>query len=70
MILYKKLPEADDKAIFLGAGLPEEVASLLAVRDVGATKGALFNDSRQLSTLIGPPTTPLGVSVSAALAAA
>jgi NAD(P)H dehydrogenase (quinone) len=37
--------------------------------DVGASKGALFDDGRQLSALIGRPTTPLSVAVADALKA-
>lgn len=52
----------------LGAGLPRPVAELLADSDAGAAKGALFDDSRQLSRLIGRPTTPLAAALQAALA--
>ena len=66
-IVYKDLPEAEYKAILIGAGLPEALADLLADSDVGASKGGLFDDARQLSQLIGRPTTPLAASVAAAL---
>ena len=66
-IAYKDLPEADYKAILLGAGLPEGLAALLADSDAGASKGGLFDDSRQLSQLIGRPTTKLATSIAAAL---
>jgi NAD(P)H dehydrogenase (quinone) len=66
-IAYKNLPEADYKAILLGAGLPEGLAALLADSDVGASKGGLFDDSRQLSRLIGHPTTTMATSIAAAL---
>jgi len=66
-IVYKNLPEAEYKAILIGAGLPAGLADLLADSDVGASKGGLFDDSRQLSQLIGRPTTPLATSVAAAL---
>lgn len=62
-IAYKDLPEADYKAILLGAGLPEGLAALLADSDVGASKGGLFDDSCQLSQLIGRPTTRLATSI-------
>lgn len=62
-IAYKDLPEADYKAILLGAGLPEGLAALLADSDVGASKGGLFDDSHQLSQLIGRPTTRLATSI-------
>ncbi|HXP97445.1 MAG TPA: SDR family oxidoreductase [Telmatospirillum sp.] len=66
-VSYKDLPEADFKAMLVGAGLPEEFAALLANSDSGASKGALFDDSHQLSTLIGRPTTPLATTVAVAL---
>ena len=67
---YQNLPESTFKNALLGAGLPEPVATLLAESDVGASKGGLFDDSHQLSQLIGRPTTPLSVSLKAALASA
>ena len=67
-IPYVDLPESDYKAALVGAGLPEPIAGLLADSDTGASKGGLFDDTRQLSTLIGRPTTPLAVSMRAALA--
>lgn len=67
-IVYRDLPEAEYKAVLLGAGLPEPFAALIAESDVGASKGGLFDDSRQLSALIGRPTTPLAELVRRALA--
>jgi NAD(P)H dehydrogenase (quinone) len=64
---YKNMPEGDFKAALLGAGLPEGLAGLLADSDTGASKGALFDESRQLSGLIGHATTPLSKVVGAAL---
>ena len=66
-VVYQNLAEADFKAALLGAGLPEGLAALLANSDVGASKGGLFDDSRQLSQLIGRPTTTLEESVRIAL---
>lgn len=67
-IPYVDLPENDYKAALIGAGLPEPIAGLLADSDSGAAKGGLFDDTRQLGTLIGRQTTPLAVSMRAALA--
>ena len=64
-IPYKNLPEADYAAALLGFGLPESLARAIASWDVCASEGALFDDSRQLSTLIGRPTTPLSTMVAA-----
>lgn len=66
-VIYKNLPEAEYKATLIRAGLPEAVATLVSESDVGASKGGLFDDSRQLSTLIGHPTTPLTPLVKAAI---
>ncbi len=67
-IVYKDMPEEEYRKVLMGAGLPEPVAALLADSDVGASKGALFDDSHTLSRLIGRPTTPLADVVKAALA--
>lgn len=64
---YRNIPEADYKAALLGFGLPEVIAVLLSDSDTAASKGALFDDSRQLSALIGHPTVSLSASVAAAL---
>lgn len=66
-VSYKNLPEEEFKAALIGAGLPEGVAALLADSDMAASEGALFDDSHQLSKLIGRPTTPFAATVSAAL---
>jgi len=66
-VAYQNLPQADFKGALVGAGLPEPIADLLAASDVGAAQGGLFDDSRQLSRLIGRPTTPLATLVEAAL---
>lgn len=66
-IVYRNLAEADYKAALAGAGLPEAVAGMLAQSDASAAGGALFDDSRTLSRLIGRPTTPLADAIAAAL---
>lgn len=67
-IPYVDMPENEYKSALIGAGLPEPIAGLLADSDSGASRGGLFDDTRQLSALIGRPTTPLAVSMRAALA--
>lgn len=64
---YYNLPESEYAAALLAAGLPEGLAHGLASWDVGASKGALFDDSGALSALIGRPTTSLTEAVSKAL---
>ena len=66
-VAYQDLPESEFKTALLGAGLPDFLATLLAESDVGASKGGLFDDSRQLSALIGRPTTLLAELVRQAL---
>lgn len=67
-VRYQDLPEADYRAALLGAGLPEGLAVLLAESDSGAARGGLYDDSHQLSQLIGRPSTPLAAQVAQALA--
>ncbi|HLP01061.1 MAG TPA: hypothetical protein VK163_03480, partial [Opitutaceae bacterium] len=69
-IPYRDLSESDYRAALLAAGLPEWLAHGLASWDAAAAHGALFDDGRALSRLIGRPTTPLAESVRQALAAA
>ena len=66
-IPYEDIPEAKYAAALRNAGLPEGFAAALASWDVAASEGALFDDSHQLSRLLGRPTTPLAVVVEAAL---
>ncbi len=67
-VVYNDLPEAAYAAALVQAGLPEGFAALLADSDVGASTDGLFDDSHQLSQLIGRPTTPMAEVVRAALA--
>lgn len=64
---YVNLPEAEYKSLLIKVGLPEPVAALLSDSDTGASKGGLFDDSHQLSKLIGRPTTTLAAAVGAAI---
>jgi len=66
-VSYHNMPQADYQAALIKVGLPEAVAELLADSDAAAAKGALFDDSNTLSTLIGRPTTPVADAVAAAL---
>jgi len=66
-IPYRNLSEADYTAALTGLGLPEPLARAYASYDVGASQGALFDDGRQLSALIGRPTTSLATAVADAL---
>jgi hypothetical protein len=66
---YVRLPEAEFKAIMLNAGLPEELADLIATSNTAAADGALFDDSHTLSKLIGRKTTPFATTIAEALKA-
>ncbi|MGK5004986.1 SDR family oxidoreductase [Janthinobacterium sp. LB2P70] len=67
-IVYKDLPQADFKAALVSVGVPEGFADLLADSDAGTAKGGLEDHGKQLSALIGRPTTRLLDAVKAALA--
>jgi len=67
-IPYNNLTETQYADILKSFGLPEEVAQMLADSDTGASKGGLFDDSKQLSALIGRPTTSLSKVLADAIA--
>lgn len=67
VIPYKNLTESEYSRILEGFNLPGDLAAAIASWDVSASKDDLYDDSRQLSTLIGRSTTPLWESVKAAL---
>ncbi|PRY06404.1 NAD(P)H dehydrogenase (quinone) [Pontibacter ummariensis] len=66
-IPYKNLPADEYAAALTSFGLPEGLAQAIAGWDVAASKGALYDDSQQLSKLIDRPTTPLSAAVADAL---
>jgi NAD(P)H dehydrogenase (quinone) len=66
-VAYVSMPEGDYAKALQGFGLPEGFANVLADSDAKAGNGALFDDSRSLSRLIGRPTTPIAETVAAAL---
>ena len=65
---YFNLSQQEFAAALKAAGLPEGLAEMLADSDAGAEQGGLFDDSHQLSQLIGRPTTPYQDVIGAALA--
>lgn len=67
-IPYNNLPEEKYAEILVGLGLPEGLAATIAGWDVGVSNNALFDDGKQLSKLIGRPTTALADVVKKALA--
>lgn len=67
-IAYTDMPQADYARTLEGFGLPAGLSAAIAGWDAAAGKGALFDDGRALSKLIGRPTTPFAQTVKAALA--
>ncbi|MGY0614466.1 SDR family oxidoreductase [Vibrio sp. FJH11] len=59
VIPYINMEEADFAKALEGAGLPGPFAAVLANSDTGASNGALYDDSKTLSSLIGHPTKSL-----------
>lgn len=66
-VAYVSMPQSDYAKALQGFGLPEGFATVLADSDAQAAKGALQDDSRTLSRLIGRPTTPFAETVAAVL---
>lgn len=66
-IPYVNLSQESYQNALVGAGLPEPFAAILADADAGIAKGQLFDEGRQLSQLIGKPTTSLESVVKSAL---
>lgn len=66
-IPYHNLPQQDYLGLLLQIGLPAPLAELVADADAQAAKGALFDDSKVMSKLIGRPTQSLAAAVKAAL---
>ncbi|MHB2265408.1 SDR family oxidoreductase [Aliihoeflea sp. PC F10.4] len=63
LIVYENMSEAEYAKALEGSGLPTGLAAAIASWDVAAAGGALFDDSRSLSRLIGRPTTPAADTV-------
>lgn len=66
-VAYTDMPKDAFTQALIGAGLPEGLAAVLADSDAQAAKGALNNDSKTLSTLIGRPTEAITETVKNAL---
>lgn len=68
-IPYRNLTAADYAQALVSAGVPAAFAQTIAGWDASTALGALFDDGRQLSALIGHPTTPLATVVAEQLTA-
>lgn len=66
-VAYVSMSQADYANALIGFGLPEGFAQVLADSDARAGEGALADESRTLSRLIGRPTTPISETIAAAL---
>lgn len=66
-IAYVDMGEADYAASLVTVGLPEYIATVVANSAHATSLGALHNDSRTLSGLIGRPTTPIGETIAKAM---
>jgi NAD(P)H dehydrogenase (quinone) len=67
---YRDLPPAEYESALLGMGLPKMIVDVIINADAIALKGDLDSASRELSALIGRPTTTLAEAVQLALPAA
>ncbi|MBB6242422.1 MULTISPECIES: hypothetical protein [unclassified Rhodanobacter] len=68
-IAYRNLSPSEYESALLGMGLPKMIVDVVVDADAVALKGGLDSSSRELSTLIGRPTTALAEAVQSALAA-
>lgn len=66
-IRYRDMPVCEYAVKLQARGVPSGFAEALASWDAAAAKGALFDDGRQLSAIIGRPTSGLAAAVSLAL---
>ncbi|MFZ5747050.1 MAG: SDR family oxidoreductase [Pseudomonadota bacterium] len=67
-VTFVNLPEGEYAAALAAFGLPADLAAAIAGWSAATARGALFDEGRVLSTLIGRPTTPMAQTVAAALA--
>ena len=68
-IPYRDLPTSEYAAALAAHGLPADIAGAIAGWDADAAGGALLDEGRMLSRLIGRPTTPISATVAEALPA-
>lgn len=65
---FVNMAQGDYAKALEGFGLPAGFATVLADADAQSGKGALLDESRTLSALIGRPTTPIAATIARALA--
>jgi NAD(P)H dehydrogenase (quinone) len=66
-VAYVSMPQAEYAKALIGFGLPDGFATVLADSDARAGQGALADESRTLSRLIGRPTTSIAETIAASL---
>ena len=66
-IAYRDLTEADYDAALITAGFPAELAKIFSTSHTAIAHGDLFDDSHDMSRLIGRPTVPIAVTIANAL---
>ncbi len=66
-IPYRDLPETEYAKILESFDIPKGFAQAIASWDVSVSKGDLYDNSKQLSKIIGRPTTSMAESVKLAL---
>ncbi len=66
-VKHQELALKDYTDLLVSFGLPGALAGALADSDIGIARGELNDSSKELSRLIGRPTTPIAKAVSAAL---
>jgi NAD(P)H dehydrogenase (quinone) len=66
-VVYRNLPPSEYEAALLGFGLPRMIVDVVVDADLKTRNGALDSTSRDLSALIGRPTTALAEAVATAL---
>ena len=66
-VVYNNLPEHAYQGVLESIGVPADAASFVADCDTKASRGEFDTTSRDLSGLIGHPTTTLAAAVAAAL---
>jgi len=66
-VTHTDLPVADFAQVLAAAGLPTEMAEVLADADRGISRGEMYTDSGDLRRLIGRPPVPLAQALAGAL---
>jgi NAD(P)H dehydrogenase (quinone) len=69
-VIYRDMSKATFKQALIGMGLPDALAELISESDIGASRGELEDNGRQLSALIGRRTKPYRQIIETAVFAA